>query len=67
MGETGIKGEGTISLALMKGVSASCVKNALKNYFTSMCVVTKSLRKREDAPTVYLAVAWMQLSVAMYR
>ena len=36
-------------------------------YFTSMCVVTKSLRKREDAPTVYLAVAWMQLSVAMYR
>ena len=23
------KGEGTISLALMKGVSASCVKNAI--------------------------------------
>ena len=30
-----------------------------------MCVVTKSLRKREDAPAVYLAVAWMQLCVAL--
>ena len=57
-------------MLLVDDLAAGGTKNLRhtpRGLVTLMCVVTKSLSKREDAPTVYLAIAWMQLSVAMYR